>query len=326
MMGLENRCNRTVRLGAGLLLAALLCVIPAFARQPAQPPQTKTASISGKVTITSGEGATSDLSGISVQLAGPAPDVTPQTTLTDNDGHYGFTHLAPGTYTVSITMTGFKPWTATVKLDPAQKALEDAALALSSVEEKVEVTGEATEIATQSVSATATVSEQQLETLPLRTEKFTEALSESPSVIRTQEGRLNFNGQSESQGMLLVDGAENVDPVSGSFAIPIPVDAIQSIQVFSTPDSAAFGGFSGGLTRIEIRPPGPDWNYKILDFIPSFRGKNDHLVGLANMTPRVEFGGPLVKNKVNFSEDLTYEFRRDPVRGLTWPYNETYVY
>jgi len=123
-----------------------------------------------------------------------------------------------------------------------------------------------------------------------------------------------------------VDSAENVDPVSGSFAIPVPVDAIQSIQVFNTPDSSAYGGFSGGLTRIEIRPPGPTWNYKLLDLVPSFRAKNDHLVGIANITPRVEVGGPLIKNKLNFSEDLTYEFRRDPVHGLTWPFNETFVY
>ena len=123
--------------------------------------------------------------------------------------------------------------------------------------------GEATEIATQSVSATATVSEQQLEDLPLRTQKFTEALSVSPSVIRTQEGKLNFNGQAESQGMLLVDSAENVDPVSGSFAIPVPVNAIQYIQVFSTPDSSAYGGFSGGLTRIDIKPPGPGMELQV---------------------------------------------------------------
>ena len=197
---------------------------------------------------------------------------------------------------------------------------------ISSVEERIEVQGEAVEVATQSVSATATVNDQQLEDLPLRTQKFTEALSMSPSVIRTQEGKLNFNGQAESQGMLLVDSAENVDPVSGSFAIPVPVNAIQNIQVFSTPDSSAYGGFSGGLTRIEIKPPGPGWNYKFLDMVPSFRGKNDHLIGLLNMTPGVEFGGPLIKNKLNFSENMTYEFRKDPVHGLSWPVNETVTY
>ena len=207
-----------------------------------------------------------------------------------------------------------------------QAVTQDASLQLTTMEERVEVQAEATEISTQSVSAAATVSEQQLETLPLKTGKFTEALSVSPSVIRTQEGRLNFNGQAESQGMLLVDSAENVDPVSGNFGIPIPVDAIQSMKVFTTPDSPAYGGFSGGLTTIEIRPPVPNWNYKVLEFLPSFRAKNDSLVGIANFTPRIEVGGPLIKDKLNFSEDLGYEFRRDPVRGLTWPFNETYTH
>ncbi|HVA94992.1 MAG TPA: TonB-dependent receptor [Candidatus Dormibacteraeota bacterium] len=285
-----------------------------------------TASIAGKITVKASEGVSNNLSGITVTLMGPASGSSAQTAFTNSEGHYEFTHLAEGTYTVSVTMSGFKPWTSKVILRAGQQSVQDAVLQLSAVEENVEVKGEATEVETQSVSATATVNQQQLASLPLRTGKFTEALSVSPSVIKTQEGRLNFNGQSESQAMLLVDSAENVDPVSGSFGIPIPVDAIQSIQVFSTPDSAAYGGFSGGLTKIDIRPPSPVWNYKILDFLPSFRAKNGSLVGLANITPRVEFGGPLIKDKFNFSEDLSYVFRRDPVHGLTWPYNETYIY
>ena len=259
-------------------------------------------------------------------LAGSDPGSPAQTTQTDGEGRYKFAQLRAGSYTVSVTMNGFNPWTASVTLADSQSSVADAILQINSVEEKVEVQGEVTEIATQSVSANATVTSQQLDNLPLRTGKFTDALSVSPSVIQTQEGRLNFNGQSESQGMLLVDAVENMDPVSGSFAIPIPVGAINSVQVFSTPDSVAYGGFSGGLTKIEIKPPAPDWNMKLFDFIPSFRAKNDHLVGIANFTPRLEFGGPLIKNKLNFSEEITYEFRRDPIHGLTWPLNETYTH
>jgi len=318
-LGNPRKCAR-------LLLAVILCALPGFARQPAASPQAAAASISGKVTVTSADGSANNLTGITVKLTGSATGAAPQTGLTNGDGHYEFTHLPAGNYTLAVNVDGFKPWTATVTLATAQTAVEDASLQINVIEEKVEVTGEATEIATESVSATATVNEQLLETLPLKTGKFTEALSVSPSVIKTQEGRLNFNGQSESQGMLLVDSAENVDPVSGIFGIPVPVDAIQTIKVFSTPDSPAYGGFSGGLTRVEIRPPVPNWNYKILDFLPSFRGKNDHLVGIANFTPRVEFGGPLLKNKLNFSQDFGYEFRRDPVHGLMWPYNETYTH
>ncbi len=278
------------------------------------------------MSVASSQGVSNNLSAITVKLTGPAPATTSQDQVSDTEGRFEFPRLAPGSYKLDVTVEGFKSWTATVVVTAGQASVQDAALQLNLVEENVEVKGEATEIATESVSATATVTEQQLETLPLRTGKFTEALSVSPSVIKTQEGRLNFNGQAESQGMLLVDSAENVDPVAGSFAIPVPVDAIQSIQVFNTPDSVAYGGFSAGLTRIEIRPPSPLWNYKFLDFLPSFRGKNDHLVGIANMTPRFEVGGPLVKDKVNFSQDLSYEFRKDPVRGLTWPNNETDVY
>ena len=313
-------------LRGALLFAILVCTTRGFAQQQGAGEQAGTASITGKVTVAAGQKTTENLGGITVKLTGAAPGSASKSTLTDFKGNYEFTRLAPGSYNLETAVEGFQPWTATVTLEPGQTVTADVALQISSVEERIEVQGEAVEVATQSVSATATVNQQQLEDLPLRTQKFTEALSMSPSVIRTQEGKLNFNGQAESQGMLLVDSAENVDPVSGSFAIPVPVNTIQNIQVFTTPDSAAYGGFSGGLTRIDIRPPGPAWNYKLLDIVPSFRGKNDHLIGLLNMTPGVEFGGPLIKNKLNFSETMTYEFRKDPVHGLSWPVDETMTY
>jgi hypothetical protein len=241
-----------------LLFVILICAGPAFAQQRGPVAQATAGSVTGKVTATTGQKTTDILAGITVKLTGTAPGSTSKTTVTDFKGSYEFTHLPPGEYNLEAIVAGFQPWTTAVTLEPAQAVTEDIALQISSVEERIEVQGEAVEVATQSVSATATVNDQQLEDLPLRTQKFTEALAMSPSVIRTQEGKLNFNGQAESQGMLLVDSAENVDPVSGSFAIPIPVNAIQNIQVFSTPDSSAYGGFSGGLTRIDIKPPGRD--------------------------------------------------------------------
>ena len=322
-----KRMNGVLTLLCGALgLAVLVCALPLLGQPQSAVSLATSASITGKVTTVSGENTTNNLSGITVKLTGPAPNSASQTTVTDSEGRYEFTHLAPGSYTVEGTVEGFNPWTAKITLGPRQVASADVSLKINSVEENVEVHGEATEIATQSVSATASVDEQQIENLPLRTGAYTEALSLEPGVIRTQEGKLNFNGQAESQGMLLVDSAENVDPVSGSFAIPVPVEAIQNIQVFNTPDSSAYGGFSGGLTRIEITPPGPAWNVKFLDLTPSFRAKNDHLIGLLNWTPRLAFGGPLIKNKLNFAQHLMYQFRKDPVHGLSWPVNETVTY
>ncbi len=209
-------------------MAMLIGALSAFAQQSGPASQATFASINGKVTTATGQKSTDTLAGITVKLTSTVAGSPSKSTVTDSEGRYEFTRLAPGSYNLEASNEGFQTWTAAVTLGPSQAVTEDASLQITSVEQRIEVQGEATEIATQSVSAAATVNDQQLEALPLRTQKFTEALSISPSVIRTQEGKLNFNGQPESQGMLLMDSTENVDPVSGSFAIPVPVNAIQN--------------------------------------------------------------------------------------------------
>src|SRR6266705_1746527 len=304
-------------------VALILLACPILARQPqgANSNDAK-ASATGRITAISGEGVTNVLPGVTLKLTGPSAGAAPQSTVTDSEGRYEFTQLAAGTYTMEATANGFKTLSATITLRADQAFVKDIVLQISSVNQQVEVQAEAAEIATQNVAITATVNTDQLESLPLPTQKYTEALSLIPGVVRTSTGKLTFKGQAESQGMLVVDSAENVDPVSGSFSIPIPVDIIQSMTVYSLPESSEYGGFTGGLTTIETKPPSGTWDYKLRDFIPAFRGKNDHLVGLANWTPRFEFGGPLVKNKMNFSEEITYEIRKQPVRGLSFPLNE----
>lgn len=304
-------------------IVLLLLAYPTLARQPqGANSNAPNASVTGRITIVTGEGATNNLAGVNVKLTGASGGPAPESTVTDAEGRYQFTHLAAGAYTLEASADGFKPWSAAITLGVDQALVKDVVLQISSVNQQVEVQGEAAEIATQNVAITATVKTEQLESLPLPTQKFTEALSLIPGVIRTSTGMLTFKGQAESQGMLVVDSAENVDPVTGSYSIPIPVDVIQSMTVYSLPESSEYGGFSGGLTMIETKPPSGTREYKLRDFIPALRGKNDHLVGLANWTPRFEFGGPLIKNKMNFSEEVTYELRRQPVRGLSFPENE----
>ena len=141
--------------------------------------------------------------------------------------------------------------------------------------------------------------------------------------MRTEDGRLNFKGAPENQGMLLVDAAQTVDPVTGSFSIPIPLDAIQTMAVDKAPYSAEYGGFSGGLTSIQTKPPSGSWNFGVMDFVPGFRVKEGHLAGISGFSPRVFFGGPLIQNRLSFSEAFTYDVKKSPVRGLPWPNDET---
>src|SRR5579862_3087774 len=285
--------------------------------------QSPTSSISGTVNVTTGQGQANNLAAVTVTLSDPAAASPAKTILTDDNGHFQFSQLVAGTYTLEITADGFKPWKKIVALAPGQAAVQDATVEINAVDEKIEVQGENLEVATGSAENTATVSDRQLETLPLAQEKFTEALPLTPQVIRTPEGRLNFNGQAENQGILVVDSTESVDPVTGSFAISVPVDVIQSMSVHNFPDTAEYGGFSGGLTQIQTKPPFDSWNYKLRNLTPSVRGEDGHLVGIGAFNPRLLFGGPLIRGKLNFTEELTYEVRNLAIRGLSWPVNET---
>jgi len=288
-----------------------------------KPTESSNGAIRGVVTLVGQPAEQNALEGVRVELTGGSQDSQPLSTSTDSAGHYEFTKLAAGTYILRVNQQGFKPFAETVSLGAHGASFVDIALTIETVLEKVEVKEQAQNLATDNSSAASTVSNTQLETLPLAQQKFREVLPIVPGVIRTLDGKLSVRGTSENQGMLQVDSAKTVDPVTGSFSIPVPIDAIQDVKVDKTPFSAENGGFSGGLTTVETVPPPSDWFYKVRDFNVSLRGKGGHFVGISQATPRVSFGGPIGDDKKwSFSEVYEYDVRRDPVRGLPWPRNE----
>jgi len=220
---------------------------------------------------------------------------------------------------------GLQPVVESIVLGQNELREEKVALHIARVVQKVEVHGQATTVATQAAAASPQLNDRQFQTLPMAEQKFKDALAILPGVVRTTDGKLNMKGQTENEGMLLVDSAQTVDPVTGSFSIPVPLDAIQTVRVQNTPYDTEYGGFSGGLTTVETKPPSGQWQYGFMDFIPGIRGKSGHIVGLANETPRFFAGAPLIKSKLNFAEAATFDYDNVPVRGLAWPHNERQI-
>jgi hypothetical protein len=302
------------------VLVMLLATVPTFGqagRSSSEKPQT--GSIKGTIS-TRQEDASSDLSGISVKLTAVPPEGEALSVDTDDAGHYEFKGIKPGKYTVSVSQQGFKQVSKTVSVAAGQAAVQDFTLELETVSEQVEVKEQTQVISTESVSnPEATVTHRELVALPTPEEKIREVIPITPGVVKTQDGKLTFKGADENQSLFLVNSAQTADPVTGSFSIAVPTDAVQSFAVYKTPYNAGLGSFSGGLTTIETKPPQEQWSYYVKNFVPSILGKNDSMVGIAQATPGIDFGGPLIEGKLFFSEVFQYDMKKTTVRGLPWP-------
>jgi Carboxypeptidase regulatory-like domain len=278
-------------------------------------------SIHGTLTTTQ-EDASSGLAGITLKLTSGPLDGTALTANTDDAGLYEFNDLKPGSYTISINQPGFKPFTKALSLNPGQTAVVDIKVELLTVSEKVEVSETTQSIATEDATTpSVTLTQRQLISLPTAQEKIREVLPVTPGVVKTLDGKLNFKGADENQSLLIVNSARTTDPVTGSFAVPVPTDAVQSFAVYKTPYNATLGSFTGGLTEVETKPPDDGWSYRLKSFIPSVLGKNGSMVGLQEATPGFDFSAPLIKHKLLFSEIFQYDMKKRTVRGLPWPYD-----
>ena len=177
--------------------------------------------------------------------------------VTGEKGGFDFPGLPPGKYDLACAAVDHLPL--------MQKGLEVTPAAGLSVRvvlpdavklrQSVEVRETAPAIPQESGAPTARLSSPELIALPLVEQEFKAALPLVPGVVRTPDGKINIKGSVENQGMLLVDSMEMVDPVTGSYSIDMPINAVESVEVYKTPYRADFGHFSGGLTSVTTTPP-----------------------------------------------------------------------
>ena len=149
---------------------------------------------------------------------------------TDERGRFDFPGLQPRTYQLSCAAAGHMVVTendivvTTAPPAPLQIVLPES----RKLRQTIEVHETAGPLATETESPASHVTAKQLSSLPLAQEQFRAALPLVPGVVRSPDGKINIKGSVESQSMLLVDGTEMVDPITGSYSIDFPIDAIES--------------------------------------------------------------------------------------------------
>ena len=247
--------------------------------------------------------------------------------VTDENGTVVINGLAIGNYSLSIDKKGFEAFlknnidlVASGSIDIAATLIPAVVSATVNVDNPTETVNS---VQSGSSLPAGIINRTTLAGLPLATKRVDEAIPLVPGVIRSPDGQISINGANEGQSAFHVNGLNVADPSSGNFRLNLPIDAVESVQVFRHPYSAEYGQLTGGLTNIETRRGGDKWHFEANDFLPDFRFINGRIVGVRDDTPHVNFNGPLLSDKLFVSQSIGYSISKTPVRGLIFPNNET---
>src|SRR5712691_50826 len=241
---------------------------------------------------------------------------------TDPQGHAEFTRLKPGHYQITATKTGLEPIRRDLDLSQGQSAsVELTVVPTLGRRENIEVRGTVTSVE-QGASAPNELPAQTAKELPSRPATVTDALALLPGVVREPGGGLLISASPEHRSALIVNSADVTDPATGQFGLTVPIDSVETLNVYQTPYLPEFGRFTAGLVSVETRRGGDNWKWEINDPLPEFRIRSYQMRGLRDATPRLNFEGPLIAGKLSLSEGFEYEVRRTAVYTLPFPFNQ----
>lgn len=261
--------------------------------------------IRGKVVAKTADQREEPLPGVAVALGVIPPNGTLVHVTTDDEGAYLFSNLTAGNYSVSINLQGFEAYEQNVAVptgEPVDLIIELRPLALN---ETVTVSADADELEKTESTVPGMVTTSTLRNAPLINDRFQDALPLLPGVVRGPDGLLNIKGARANQSGVLVSSLNMTDPVTGNSGVKLPVEAVESIQVYANPYAAEFGRFAGAVTSIETRGGTAEWKYTVNNVLPRLRRRDGSVRGIESVTPRVAIGGPLIKEKLFCSRALS---------------------
>ena len=294
-------------------LATLACWQPQVATAQTPPAAGKAGEVRGTVFVVSQGGDRSVVPGAKVSLDGPQFS---QQTVSDDSGLYIFRAVPPGTYQLDVMAPGLR---GSSVVQPAGDNVLDVPLELKAeaLKESVTVTSSAgpadlTEPASQSGLDRATILY-----APNKQEHIDALLPLVPGVVRGPDGLVNMKGARSSQAGYLVNSAGATDPVTGNAALNLPIDVVESVKVIANPYDAEYGRLTGAVASVETVTGNFDaFHIKVQNILPRPRKRDGDFVGIESSTPRITLTGPLVKNKVAFTQSIEYRFVRTPVESL----------
>jgi hypothetical protein len=296
------------------MLLSLLLLVNTGGVARAREARTATGTLRGSVTATAPDGQTYGIPAASLKLKGGTQQVAEA--YSNDAGEYEFGAVPPGDYTLEASVQGFKTASKSVAVRAGETVVENVNLAVADVSESVTVSAGGDGVETKEAAPAEKVTQSTLQTVPLVNERFLDALPLIPGVVRGPDGLINVKGGRPTQSGMTVNSSNVTDPVTGDYAINLPIEAIESLQVITNPYAAEYGNFTAGVTSVETRQGADKWTFDAQNFFPRFRRRGGRSAGVEAFTPRFAFGGPLVRDKVSFFQSFEYRYVRTPVESL----------
>jgi hypothetical protein len=313
-----------------------LAIVLAWSLAPQASAQVTSGALSGLVTDESG----GVLPGASVEAV-HEPTGTKYSAVTGTDGRYSILNVRVGPYTVSVTLSGFKPQSQRgVEVALGDERPLSFRLKLESVTETVEVRADAGSIISASATGpVAHIGQHAVEYLPTVSRSINDLARTNPYYAPQGNGNLNgpdvlaIAGRSNRYNNVQIDGANNNDlfglasasgnPGGYGATQPISFDAIQELQLVVAPYDIRQSGFTGGGINAVTRSGSNQWhgtayyefrNNSMVGDGPDLVSEYGNLVQAAlplgtfnEKQFGASLGGPIVKDKAFFfvNGDLT---------------------
>ncbi len=294
-------------------------VILALFLPAAQAQQTRT-----RLRVTTEDELKQPVAGVAIQINLNKTIVS--TVVSDEKGEAVLSSFPAGTYEVIVSKEGFETRTqSNVAINPGLDVeIKFVMVKKLEVKEEVNVTAtSASNTPEQTSSTSAELQSATLKQLPNIGTQAADFLPLLPGVVRSPQGEIKISGTGENRSAFVVNAADVTDPATGQFGMTVPVDSVQSINVFKTPYLAQYGRFTAGVVAVETKRGGDKWNFELNDPFPEFRYLNSRLRGLRAATPRIVFNGPLIKNRLFISNGTEYLIKKRQVQTLEYPNKET---
>ncbi len=275
--------------------AAALCLfLLTFAALPIAHSQETTAALEG--TIKDATGAT---------IAGAAVTVTGSQLIgvkmihTDKSGYYRFDNLPPGSYTLSVSVSGFAEMKREgINLQTGRIPTIDLTLSVGSEKTIVEVSTETPQIDVTSSRNQTSVSQDQIDYAP-RGRSFQSAIAFAPGARNEplQKG-YQIDGGATAENSYLINGMETGSMVTGKSVADSPYEFIQEVQVKTGGIEAENGGALGGVVNVIGKRGSNTWHGTVFAYY-----EGDPMDSSYPVTPLSQFDTGTVQQGVNLRTD-----------------------